>query len=143
MTPEMDSVDHNCRQKIRQKWLVVSFICFVLAPAAVLFEAFAVFSIQFCDGEDLMILYWGFWTLIQVGPLIGILGIILNRRNVLSRKEHPPWNTALGTSSCDFRWWSPLVDYYQLLMEEVEGQVGRRGVTAERGWNKREQNVRN
>jgi len=60
-------------------------------------EAFAAFSIQFCDGEDLMMLYWGFWTLIQVGSLIAIFGIMLNQWYSLREKEHPPWNVALGT----------------------------------------------
>ena len=60
-------------------------------------EAFAAFSIQFCDGEDLMMLYWGFWTLLQVGSLIAIFGIMLNQWYTLREKEHPPWNVALGT----------------------------------------------
>jgi hypothetical protein len=60
-------------------------------------EAFAAFSIQFCDGEDLMMLYWGFWTLIQVGSLIAIFGIMLNQWYSLEEKEHPPWSVALGT----------------------------------------------
>jgi len=60
-------------------------------------EAFAAFSIQFCDGEGLMMLYWGFWTLIQVGSLIAIFGIMLNQWYSLGDKEHPPWNVALRT----------------------------------------------
>lgn len=63
----------------------------------VIMEAFAAFSIQFCDGEDLMMLYWGFWTLIQVGSLIAIFGIMLNQWYSLREKELPPWNVALGT----------------------------------------------
>lgn len=90
-------MDHCRRQNVRQNCLVVSFICFVLGVAAVLFEAFALFAIQFCDGEDLMMLYWGFWTLIQVGSFIAILGIVLNQWNELLGKELPPWNIALGT----------------------------------------------
>lgn len=68
-----------------------------MAIVIVIMEAFAAFSIQFCDGEDLMMLYWGFWSLIQVGSLIAIFGIMLNQWYSLREKEHPPWNVALGT----------------------------------------------
>jgi hypothetical protein len=76
---------------------LISLVCFILAIVTVVMEAFAAFSIQFCDGEDLMMLYWGFWTLIQVGSLIAIFGIMLNQWYSLREKEHPPWSVALGT----------------------------------------------
>jgi len=60
-------------------------------------QAFAALNIQFCDGEDLMMLYWGFWTLIQVGSVIAILGIALNQWKTLRDAKLPPWPTALGT----------------------------------------------
>jgi hypothetical protein len=44
-----------------------------------------------------MMLYWGFWTLIQVGSLIAIVGIMINLWYSLGEKENPPWIVALGT----------------------------------------------
>jgi len=82
---------------IRQKCFYISLICFALSVAATIVEAFAAFNIQFCDGEDLMMLYWGFWTLVQVGSVIAILGIAVNQWYALENKELPPWNVALGT----------------------------------------------
>jgi hypothetical protein len=58
---------------------------------------FALFNIQFCDGEDLMSLYWGFYTLIGVGSLIAIFGISLNQWYALKEQTLPPWSVALGT----------------------------------------------
>src|SRR6202021_1520377 len=93
--PERGPLDTTQHMQIRRKCLLISLICFILALAAVIMEAFAAFNIQFCDGEDLMMLYWGFWTLIQVGSVIAILGIGLNQWYSLREKEHPPWNVAL------------------------------------------------
>lgn len=44
-----------------------------------------------------MMLYWGFWSLLQVGSLIAILGIVLNQAYGLQNRAEPPWATALGT----------------------------------------------
>lgn len=41
--------------------------------------------------------YWGFWTLLQVGSVIAILGISLNQCYSIQGKKLPPWNVALGT----------------------------------------------
>jgi hypothetical protein len=43
------------------------------------------------------VFYWSFWTLIQVGSLIAILGISVSQGYCLVGKEGPPWNVALGT----------------------------------------------
>jgi hypothetical protein len=53
--------------------------------------------IEFCDGEDLMPFYWSFWTLVMVGSLVAILGIVMNQVYSIKEKEGPPWNVALGT----------------------------------------------
>lgn len=42
---------------IRNRCLLVSMMCSLVAIPAVVIEAFAAFSIEFCDGEDLMMLY--------------------------------------------------------------------------------------
>jgi hypothetical protein len=52
-------------------------------------EAYALLALQFCDGEDLMSLYWSTWTMIQVGSLIAMVGIILALLHSLSNRRHP------------------------------------------------------
>jgi hypothetical protein len=52
-------------------------------------EAFALLALQFCDGEDLMPLYWSTWTMIQVGSLIAMVGIILALLHSLHNRQHP------------------------------------------------------
>jgi len=84
-------------EKVRRRCLIISLFCFVLTLAAVIFEVFAALNIEYCDGEDLMMLYWGFWSIIQVGSLIAIFGIALNQWYGLEKKKEPPWATALGT----------------------------------------------
>lgn len=46
-------------------------------------------ALQFCDGEDLISLYWSTWTMIQVGSLIAMAGIILALANTLRNRRHP------------------------------------------------------
>lgn len=60
-------------------------------------EVFAALHIEFCDGEDLMQLYWGFWSILQVGSLIAILGVMLQFWIVLGNVTTPSWAVALGT----------------------------------------------
>lgn len=60
-------------------------------------ECFALFNIEFCDGEDLMPLYWGFWSVLQVGSLIAIAGVMVQFWIVLGNVETPSWAVALGT----------------------------------------------
>ncbi|KAL2158495.1 hypothetical protein VTH06DRAFT_4262 [Thermothelomyces fergusii] len=60
-------------------------------------EVYALMALQFCDGEDLMSLYWSTWTMLQVGSLIAILGILLAIFNGLRGNKNPPWALALGT----------------------------------------------
>jgi hypothetical protein len=60
-------------------------------------EIFALMALQFCDGEDLMSLYWSTFTMIQIGSLIAVSGIILALLHTLRDHKHPPWALALGT----------------------------------------------
>ncbi|KAM0286982.1 hypothetical protein ACHAQH_000667 [Verticillium albo-atrum] len=60
-------------------------------------EVFALLALQFCDGEDLMSLYWSTWTMIQVGSLIAVCGIVLALMHTLRDRKNPPWALALGT----------------------------------------------
>ncbi|GKT42280.1 uncharacterized protein ColSpa_02461 [Colletotrichum spaethianum] len=60
-------------------------------------EVFTLMALQFCDGEDLMSLYWSTFTMIQVGSLIAVCGVILALVHQLRQRKHPPWALALGT----------------------------------------------
>ena len=83
------------RRRVHQVSLVS--LCLVLSLAATIFEVFALFNIEFCDGEDLMQMYWGFWSVLQVGSNIAILGVIVQFWIVLGDHETPSWAVALGT----------------------------------------------
>lgn len=56
---------------------------------AVVMEVYALLALQFCDGEDLMSLYWSTWTMMQVGSLIAIFGILLSVTNSLRGNQNP------------------------------------------------------
>lgn len=71
--------------------------CVVVSTVIVVMEAYALLALQFCDGEDLMSLYWSTWMMIQVGSLIAMVGIILAMCHSLKESKHPPWALALGT----------------------------------------------
>ncbi|KAK4229533.1 hypothetical protein QBC38DRAFT_508142 [Podospora fimiseda] len=76
------------------------YICSLYAAisvVAVVMEVFALMALQFCDGEDLMSLYWSTWTMLQVGSLIAVFGILLSVSNSLRGRKNPPWALALGT----------------------------------------------
>jgi len=44
-----------------------------------------------------MQLYWGFWSVLQVGSLIAIGGVMVQFWIVLGNVETPSWAVALGT----------------------------------------------
>lgn len=44
-----------------------------------------------------MMIYWGFWSVLQVGSNIAILGVMLQFWIVLGDVETPSWAVALGT----------------------------------------------
>jgi hypothetical protein len=60
-------------------------------------ECFALFNIEYCQGEDLMQLFWGFWSVLQVGSNIAILGVMIQFWIVLGDVDTPSWAVALGT----------------------------------------------
>lgn len=72
-------------------------LCWSLGLISVVTEAFALFSIEYCDGEYLTQLYWGFWSILQVGSLIAMLGVIVQFWMVLGDHETPTYAVALGT----------------------------------------------
>jgi hypothetical protein len=84
-------------RRLRRRYLGIVAICLLVAMIFVILEAFAAFNIEYCDGEDLMMLYWGFWSVLQVGSIIAIFGVMLQLWIVLSDVETPSWAVALGT----------------------------------------------
>ncbi|KFH41522.1 hypothetical protein ACRE_077560 [Hapsidospora chrysogenum ATCC 11550] len=89
--------DTKKRAKRLRFFIYMCLMCVVLSAVIVIMEAYALMALQFCDGEHLMSLYWSTWTMIQVGSLIAMVGIILAMMHSLKNSKHPPWALALGT----------------------------------------------
>lgn len=71
-------------------YMSISIVCLVM-------EVYALLALQFCDGEDLMSLYWATWTMLQLGSMVAIAGIVLAVFNNIRGNKNPPWALALGT----------------------------------------------
>ncbi|KAG6025195.1 hypothetical protein E4U41_001591 [Claviceps citrina] len=85
------------RARTLRTYILLCVACFIASLTVVIMEAFALLALQFCDGEDLMSLYWSTWTMLQVGSLIALLGIVLALLFSHRNRKHPPWALALGT----------------------------------------------
>ncbi|SZF03640.1 unnamed protein product [Blumeria hordei] len=93
-----ESQEHRLAVRRRRvRYLSLVTLCAFLSVTCTVLECFAAFNIEYCDGEDLMMLYWGFWSILQVGSNIAILGVILQFWIVLGDVETPSWAVALGT----------------------------------------------
>ncbi|KAK2626251.1 hypothetical protein QTJ16_004513 [Diplocarpon rosae] len=93
-----NSEEHRTRnRRKRMRFLSIASLCLILSAVATVVECFALFSIEFCAGEDLMQLYWGFWSILQVGSNIAIVGVLVQFWIVLGDVETPSWAVALGT----------------------------------------------
>lgn len=84
-------------RRIRIKYLSLVSLCAFLSATFAILECFAAFNIEYCAGEDLMNLYWGFWSILQVGSNIAIVGIMLQFWIILGDVETPSWAVAMGT----------------------------------------------
>ncbi|KAI8965586.1 hypothetical protein F5Y11DRAFT_295634 [Daldinia sp. FL1419] len=92
--------DGFCENEFRKRVKVGLAWCTLLFSIAAVFlviEVFALLALQFCDGEDLMALYWATWTMLQLGSEIAILGVVLALWHHLSHIRLPLWALALGT----------------------------------------------
>lgn len=89
-----NSIGH--RRHMR-RCLIVCFFCLFTAIVANVMEIYALMALQFCEGEDLMSLYWSTWTTLQLTSNIGIVGIFLAVIHSYRGRKHPPWSLALGT----------------------------------------------
>lgn len=109
------------------KMLSITSLCLILSATATVFECFALFNIEFCDGEDLMQLYWGFWSVLQVGSNIAILGVMVQFWIVLGDVETPSWAVALGTPVLVF---AALGFVFRAIWKNVWGKItGRKDET--------------
>ena len=84
------------RQKLKRA-LVATLFIFLVSAAVIVIETFCLLALQFCDGEDLMSLYWSTWTMMQVGSQIAIGGVVLALWHSLCNVKHPIWALAMGT----------------------------------------------
>lgn len=69
--------------------MLICSIYAMVSIVGVIMEVYALMALQFCDGEDLMPLYWSTWTMMQVGSVIAILGILLTIFNSLRGSKNP------------------------------------------------------
>lgn len=76
------------KKRIRQS-VYMCLGCVSVSTVIVVMEAYSILALQFCDGEDLISLYWSTWTMIQVGSLIAMIGIILALAHTLRGRQHP------------------------------------------------------
>lgn len=78
------------KRKSTMKWCILYTAgCVAVSLVTVVMEVFALMALQFCDGEDLMALYWSTFTMIQVGALIAVAGIILALLHTLRDRKNP------------------------------------------------------
>lgn len=76
------------RRMMKQCMLVCAMYA-IVSIVAVVMEVFVLMALQFCDGEDLMALYWSTWTVMQIGSLIAIFGILLAVFHTIQGRKHP------------------------------------------------------
>ena len=69
--------------------MIICSIYAAVSVVSIIMEVYALMALQFCDGEDLMPLYWSTWTMMQVGSVIAIFGIMLNNFNSLRGGKNP------------------------------------------------------
>lgn len=83
--------EHDSRRRSRslKRYIFFCLGCVCVSTTIVVMEAYALLALQFCDGEDLMSLYWSTWTMIQIGSLIAMVGIILALLHSLQNSQHP------------------------------------------------------
>lgn len=77
------------RSKRLRQSIFLCLACVCVSTAIVIMEAYVIMALQFCDGEDLISLYWSTWTMVQVGSLIAMVGIILAQAHSLRNRRHP------------------------------------------------------
>jgi ABC-type maltose transport system permease subunit len=89
VTNEQFSHEPRRRARMLVRYMLMCLACVLVSAAVVVMEAFSLLALQFCDGENLISLYWSTWTMIQVGSLIAMMGIILAMAHSLRNRRHP------------------------------------------------------
>lgn len=87
----LEKLAHNpaARTKRLRQCVYMCLACVSVSTVIVVMEAYSILALQFCDGEDLISLYWSTWTMIQIGSLIAMIGIILALAHTLRGRQHP------------------------------------------------------
>ncbi|TAQ91045.1 hypothetical protein B7494_g667 [Chlorociboria aeruginascens] len=137
LKPEVPANGRNHIARIRRRrkhYLSLTCLFFCIAIVCVIMECFAQFNIEYCDGEDLINLYFGVWSITQLGGLIAILGVIVYFCIVLGDVKTPSWAVALGTPvlvfaalgwlghHCFRRVWKKCIDDSYDKEEEEDGE---------------------
>ncbi|PHH59409.1 hypothetical protein CDD81_3219 [Ophiocordyceps australis] len=94
---EKCAAESDERSRALHKSMLLCLICVAFSTAIVVIETFMLLGLQFCDGENLMTLYWASWTIMQIGTVVAIIGIMIALVHSLRRSKPPPWGLALGT----------------------------------------------
>ncbi|CAG8953228.1 hypothetical protein HYFRA_00003430 [Hymenoscyphus fraxineus] len=107
-----DCEANGCRRKCNQaseqhkrtkitcqnRCLFTSIGLTIAATTALAFGACAGLNMQFCHEEDLMVFIWAMWSVIQLGSVLAMWGVVLHQlRARFSNGRPSPWNVALGT----------------------------------------------
>lgn len=71
------------------KYLYICMLCLACSIVTVVMEVFSLLALQFCDGEVLMSLYWSTWTMMQVGALVAVCGIIVALLHIHRDRKEP------------------------------------------------------
>ncbi|PHH76768.1 hypothetical protein CDD82_3861 [Ophiocordyceps australis] len=85
------------RTRALHKYMLFGLTCVAFSTGIVVVETFMLLGLQFCEGENLMTLYWTSWTIMQIGTVVATIGIIIALVHSLRRSKPPPWGLALGT----------------------------------------------
>jgi hypothetical protein len=72
-------------------------MCFLCAVGCTACQAFTLLNLQYCQGEDLMQMYWTLWGILPVGSCVAIFGVMVQLCITMGEVEGPSWAVALGT----------------------------------------------
>ncbi|KAF5870119.1 uncharacterized protein Bfra_010265 [Botrytis fragariae] len=111
LCPRLLSISKEKHRRTQIRCIYVSSLCLAVAITCTVFEAFAASTLIFCHQLDMVFLYWSFWTLLQVGSTIAILGIGLAQLWSYLGRESLPVNVAIGTPVLIIAWLGVALEY--------------------------------
>lgn len=77
--------------------LGITGVCFGLAVTCTVCMAFTLLNLQYCQGSELMQMYWALWGMLPVGSSVAILGVMVQLGMTMGEMEGLSWAVALGT----------------------------------------------